>query len=153
MFTACQKEEIVSPDSGTGQTITVSIPQGAMTKATAADYGTGARVNRCIMQVYRDGEPYGERQVAVLTDKKATFDLRLVSNQTYDFVFWADCATGTTVEDFADNHYVTTDLTAIKFNGAYTGNNDEFDAFTATLNYKVTGAFADNVTLKRPFGQ
>ena len=154
MFTACQKEEIVSPGSGRGQTITVNIPQGALTKATTTNFGDGSKVNRCILQVYRNGSAYGEQQVAEVKNNAATFQLRLVVSQTYDFVFWADCATGTTVDDFADNHYATADLTAVKVNGEYAGNDDDFDAFTGKLlDYKVTGAFAESVTLKRPFGQ
>ena len=35
-----------------------------------------------------------------------------------------------------------------------TGNNAEFDAFTgALLDYQVKGAFSENITLRRPFGQ
>lgn len=38
--------------------------------------------------------------------------------------------------------------------GNYAGNNDEFDAFTgALLDYQVKGAFSENITLRRPFGQ
>ena len=76
----------------------------------------------------------------------ATFNLRLVAQQTYDFVFWADCSTG--------DHYNTDDLTNITVKGNYAGNNDEFDAFTgALLDYQVKGAFSENITLRRPFGQ
>lgn len=57
-----------------------------------------------------------------------------MAQQTYDFVFWADCSTG--------DHYNTDDLTNITVKGNYAGNNDEFDAFTgALLDYQVKGAF------------
>ena len=70
----------------------------------------------------------------------------MVAQQTYDFVFWADCSTG--------DHYNTDDLTNITVKGNYAGNNDEFDAFTgALLDYQVKGAFSENITLRRPFGQ
>lgn len=69
-----------------------------------------------------------------------------MAQQTYDFVFWADCSTG--------DHYNTDDLTNITVKGNYAGNNDEFDAFTgALLDYQVKGAFSENITLRRPFGQ
>ena len=124
------------------------------TRATAADFGNGAKVDRCLLQIYRSGTTpakYGEQQSATVqkgTDGKltATFNLRLVASQTYDFVFWADCSTG--------DHYNTDDLTNITVKGDYAGNNDEFDAFTgALLDYQVTGAFSENITLRRPFGQ
>ena len=153
LLTACQQEELPGMENGSSQTITVSIPEGVQTKATAAEFGQGAHINRCILQVYHNSKPH-KRLVAAVTDKKATFNLRLVTSQTYDFVFWADCATGTAPNDFGDNHYNTTDLQAIKVQGTYSGNNDEFDAFTAAeKGYTVKGAFTKNITLKRPFGQ
>ena len=153
-LTACQKDEGLVSDGATSQTITVTIPQGMQTRATAADFGNGAEVDRCLLQIYRSGTTpakYGEQQSATVqkgTDGKltATFNLRLVASQTYDFVFWADCSTG--------DHYNTDDLTNITVKGNYAGNNDEFDAFTgALLDYQVKGAFSENITLRRPFGQ
>ena len=145
-LTACQKDE-VSPSAGaTSQTITVSIPQGVQTRAAAADFGDGSQIDRCLLQIYRNGQPYGEQQTATVTGNTATFNLRLVAQQKYDFVFWADCSTG--------DHYNTDDLTNITVKGNYAGNNDEFDAFTgALLDYQVKGAFSENITLRRPFGQ
>ena len=153
-FTACQKDEGLVSDGATSQTITVTIPQGMQTRATAADFGNGAKIDRCLLQIYHSGTTpakYGEQQSATVqkgADGKltATFNLRLVAQQTYDFVFWADCSTG--------DHYNTDDLTNITVKGDYAGNNDEFDAFTgALLDYQVTGAFSENITLRRPFGQ
>ena len=153
-LTACQKDEGLVSDGATSQTITVTIPQGMQTRATAADFGNGAKIDRCLLQIYHSGTTpakYGEQQSATVqkgADGKltATFNLRLVAQQTYDFVFWADCSTG--------DHYNTDDLTNITVKGDYAGNNDEFDAFTgALLDYQVTGAFSENITLRRPFGQ
>ena len=153
-LTACQKDEGLVSDGATSQTITVTIPQGMQTRATAADFGNGAKIDRCLLQIYHSGTTpakYGEQQSATVqkgTDGKltATFNLRLVASQTYDFVFWADCSTG--------DHYNTDDLTNITVKGNYAGNNDEFDAFTgALLDYQVKGAFSENITLRRPFGQ
>lgn len=145
-LTACQKDEGLVSDGGAAQTITIAIPQGTRTRATAADFGNGAKIDRCLLQIYRNGQPYGEQQTAAVTGNAATFNLRLVASQTYDFVFWADCSTG--------DHYDTDDLTRITVKGAYAGNDDEFDAFTGILSdYKVTGSFSENITLRRPFGQ
>lgn len=148
---SCSKDEADGLDSRlSSQIITVTIPQNEIqTKASAADFGKGAQIDRCIMEIYRNGILYGERQTATVTAGKATFNLRLVASQTYDFVFWADCSEGG-----QDKHYNTTDLTAISVNGDYTGNDDDFDAFFYCLSdYAVEGAFSETVTLKRPFGQ
>lgn len=145
-LTACQKNEGGVSDGATSQSITVTIPQGVQTRATAADFGDGSQIDRCILQIYRNGQPYGEQQIVPVTGNTATFNLRLVTSQTYDFVFWADCMEG--------NHYATEDLTNITIKSDYTGNDDQFDAFTAVLsNYEVSGAFTEEVTLRRPFGQ
>lgn len=145
-LTACQKDESLVSGGADYQTITVAIPQSMQTRATADDFGDGSLVDRCLLQVYRNNQPYGEQLVATVTGKTATFNLRLVTSQTYDFVFWADCSTG--------DHYATEDLTAVTVKGAYTGNNDEFDAFTGNLlGYNVTGSFQEKITLRRPFGQ
>ena len=148
---SCQKDENTFKGQGETSTLTVTIPQGIATKA-ADDYGQGAQINRCILEIYRDGQLYGERQVVAVTGSKATFSgLRLITSQTYDFVLWADCGEGT-----ADKYYNTTDLTAVTVNAAnkvYTGNDDGFDAFYAKETYEVTGNFSEEITLKRPFGQ
>ena len=152
-LTACQKEEdIVSNQGGTSQTLTVTIPQGVQTRATAEDYGKGTNVNRCILQIYRDGKEYGDQLVAKVENNQATFNLRLVAQQTYDFVFWADCAT-LEGETFTDLYYNTGGLTDISMKAAYTGNEDRFDAFTGKETMKVESAFNKEITLKRPFGQ
>ena len=145
-LTACQKGEDLVSGGETSRTITVTIPQVGQTRATAADFGSGSKIDRCILQVYRNNQPYGDQQVADVKRGQATFDLRLVAAQTYDFVFWADCSTG--------DHYNTADLSNITVKGAYAGNNDEFDAFTGSLlDYNMTEAFKEEITLNRPFGQ
>ena len=149
---SCQKEE--GPIGGGDlQQITVKLPSVPDTRATIdADYSNAADVNRCILQVYKDGEPYGEQMKVQVNNKTATFTLRLVSSQEYDFVFWADCAN----TDLTDKIYKTDNLENITVaaEDGYTGNNNEFDAFFYVLkDYEVTGSFTEDVTLKRPFGQ
>ena len=60
-FTACQKDEGLVSDGTTAQTITVTIPQGVKTRATATDFGNGSQIDRCLLQIYRNGQPYGEQ--------------------------------------------------------------------------------------------
>lgn len=147
---ACQKTELAGPADGGLQSITVSVPQSVSTKAS----GDGSQVNRCILEVYRGGTLYGERLFSSVSGGKATFDLRLVSNQTYDFVFWADKAEGDAATGFTDLYYATDNLSAIKVKKAYVANDEGFDAFTyCEKGFKVTKAFSLSVTLKRPFGQ
>ena len=54
-LTACQKDEGLVSDGATSQTITVTIPQGMQTRATAADFGNGAKIDRCLLQIYHSG--------------------------------------------------------------------------------------------------
>ena len=89
-LTSCQKEESTSPDETIFQTLTVSIPQEVGTRGSTGD---GSLINRCILQVYRNEQPVGERQTVAITGSTITFNVSLSSQQTYDLVFWADCAT------------------------------------------------------------
>lgn len=150
-LTSCQKDETPFGGQGSTSTLTVNIPQGISTRA-AADYGQGAQINRCLLEIYRDGKLYGERQVQSVNGSQVTFsELPLVASQTYDFVLWADCGDGTA--DNGDAYYNTADLSAVTMNKAYTGNDDGFDAFYAKETFKVESSFSKEITLKRPFGQ
>lgn len=150
-FISCQKDDTSSMEPNSTATLMVTIPHGIETKATA-DYGSGEKINRCILEIYQNGNLYGERRIATVSDSQVTFsDLKLISSQTYDFVLWADCGEGT-----ADKYYNTSTLKAITVNTehkAYTGNDDGFDAFYAKETYEVNGSFSKEITLKRPFGQ
>lgn len=153
-FTACQNDELVNGGSGneTAVSFSVQLP-GANAPSTRAA-GEGKLVNRCIMEIYLGDKLYGERQVvAVENGKTATFNVRLVTSQTYDFVFWADVSGEGGIK--ADRHYQTTNgLQNISLLGTYDGNDDSRDAFTGVLLSKlVTGAFNVEVPLNRPFGQ
>ena len=146
---ACQQDEsIVDPASQSS--FTVEIPQTAA-RAVTDQFGTGTSVNRCILEIYHGDQLYNRIEKGV-TQKTVTFDnLRLVSSQTYDFVFWADCAEGSE-NNFTDKAYNTTSLKNITNQGEFVGNSDERDAFFAKKTLKVTGTFTENITLTRPFG-
>ena len=147
---SCQKEDVSnSSDQPSLTTLQVKIPQQMQSRAIA-DYGQGSEINRCILEIYRDGKLYGQRAVVAVENGSATFtDLQLVASQTYDIVLWADCANS----DLSDLYYTTTDLSAISAAKSYTGNDDGFDAFYATQELTVTEAFNGTITLTRPFGQ
>lgn len=149
---ACQKDEGIVSDTATSSSFTVTIPQKEVqTRAVTDAFGTGMSVNRCILEIYRDGTLYNRVEKSV-NNRTVTFDnLRLVAQNTYDFVFWADCADGSE-GNFTDRHYNTQSLTAISNRGNFEGNSDERDAFFAKETFEVTGTFSKPVTLKRPFG-
>ncbi len=157
-LTACQKNEGLVSDAITTSSFTITIPQsGISTRAVTDAFGTGTSVNRCILEIYHSDQLYS-RIVKPISNKQVTFDnLRLVSSQEYDFVFWADCATANSGSDegFDDKVYITTatgGLKAITEKGEFVGNSDERDAFFAKESFEVTGSFTESVTLKRPFG-
>ena len=149
-MTACQKTEMSDATSGNTQiTIKASFPaQMAETRAA----GDGTTVDRCIMQIYLDGELYGERQVAEVNGLKATFSARLVAGKTFDLVFWAD-KKGADLN--TDLHYNTADLSNVTFaeGDAYLGNDDARDAFFGTAQVVADQSKAVSVELRRPFGQ
>ncbi len=147
-MTACQKTEMSDATSGNTQiTVKASFPaQMAETRAA----GDGTTVDRCIMQIYLDGELYGERQVAAVENLSATFSVRLVAGKTFDLVFWAD-KSGADIN--TDLHYNTADLANVAFTGDYIGNDDARDAFFGTAQVISDKSQAVNVELKRPFGQ
>ena len=147
-MTACQKTESLDPASGDTQiTVKASFPaQMAETRAA----GDGTTVDRCIMQIYLDGEIYGERQVAAVENLSATFSARLIAGKTFDLVFWAD-KSGADIN--SDLHYNTADLANVAFTGDYIGNDDARDAFFGTAQVVADQSKAVDVTLRRPFGQ
>lgn len=149
-FAACQKDNSPGMEVSSASSFTVSIPQGG-TRAVSDAFGTGTSANRCILEIYRDGRLYDRIEKGV-TAKTVTFDnLRLVAQQSYDFVFWADCADGSE-GNFTDRHYNTQSLKAISNLGDFEGNSDERDAFFAHESFEVTGSFSKPVILTRPFG-
>ena len=159
-FTACQSDELANGgrNGEVAASFSVQLPgngNDAVTRAVTA--GDGTSVNRCIMEIYLNDELYS-RQIGTIQPDGLTagFDVRLVTSQTYKFVFWADHVES--VEDEAiktDLHYNTADLRNISMKGDYNGSSkdDTRDAFFASLEKLVTNAFSESVELTRPFGQ
>ena len=159
-FTACQSDELANGgrNGEVAASFSVQLPgngNDAVTRAATA--GDGTSVNRCIMEIYLNDELYS-RQIGTIQPDGLTagFDVRLVTSQTYKFVFWADHVES--VEGDAiktDLHYNTADLRNISMQGDYNGSgkDDTRDAFFASLEKLVTNAFSESVELTRPFGQ
>ena len=159
LFAACQNDELVNGD---GKEVSVSfdvqIPDdGAVTRAETKTNGDGTTVNRCILEIYQGDQLYGTRHVAAMSGKTVTFsDIRLVTSQTYQFVFWADHVADASSAITSDLHYTTTSADGLKnitFTSGYTGNDETRDAFFCTMEKTVTAAFTENIKLTRPFGQ
>ena len=96
-------------------------------------------------------KPYGEGTITDNDgDKKFTLDLRLVADQEYNIVFWAETDEGT-------NHYVTEDLRCVKIK-TYTdenANDESRAAFFGVKNFKTQNGVSlkEAVLLYRPFSQ
>lgn len=157
MLAGCRADDPVpaGDDLPVQTTITAQLAaQAPSPSAASRAAGDGSQVNRCILEVYFQGELY-DRQCTTLTGLNASFNLRLVPSRTYDLVFWADHvadpATGAGLA--VDFHYNTADLRAVSMLGDYAGNDETRDAFTAAEQISVTAAAIKGVTLKRPFGQ
>lgn len=160
VFAACQSDELANGgrNGEVAASFSVQLPgngNNAVTRAATA--GDGTSVNRCIMEIYLNDELYSRQIGAIQSDGlTAGFDVRLVTSQTYKFVFWADHVES--VEDEAiktDLHYNTADLRNISMQGDYNGSSkdDTRDAFFASLEKLVTNAFSESVELTHPFGQ
>ena len=81
-----------------------------------------------------------------VSGKQAQIEMKLVANQTYNFIFWA--------QNDSHNAYDVNELKNVKVNyDAITGNDDKFDAFYATRQIRVTGPVNETITLYRPFAQ
>ena len=147
-MSACQKAESLDPASGDVQiTVNASFPAQMLETRVAGD---GTTVDRCIMQIYLDGELYGEHQYAQVQGLKATFSARLIAGKTFDLVFWAD-KMGTDLK--TDLHYNTADFAHVAFIGDYAGNDESRDAFFGSAQVVADQSKAVDVTLRRPFGQ
>lgn len=159
-LSACQNDEFGENGKGTvSVSFTAQLPEGGATTRAEATAGNGSQINRCILEVYLGDEVYVRKVVAV-TNKIAKFtDVRLLTSQRYDFVFWADrvAANGSEEALATDLHYDTTTegLTNITFKDEYSGSteDDTRDAFFCKTTQDVTNALTLEVDLTRPFGQ
>lgn len=157
---ACQKENF-GDATPAGQEVDVTLDLLAPQIGTKS-YGDGTTAKTVYVHVYQQDakggltyiQPAAEgaslknpSQSLTLDGLKATYSTRLVTGQTYTFVFWAQ----------ADNAPYTYDADAktITVNYASAAGNDESrDAFYNVLpNVKIEGAYTASVQLARPFAQ
>lgn len=153
---ACQKEVADAGSQGDANVIfTVEVPEVFDTKAMSKAESTDILYYEVwnsdwTIQVYPVEEPGVQSAYATakVKDRMASLELKLVSNQTYNFIFWAqnaDCGA-----------YNVDELTSVKIDydviGA-NGNQDRFDVFYALESITVNGRINETVLLKRPFAQ
>ena len=157
---ACQKENF-GDATPAGQEVDVTLDLLAPQIGTKS-YGDGTTAKTVYVHVYQQDahgnltyiQPAAEgarlktpSQSLTLNGLKATYSTRLVTGQTYTFVFWAQ----------ADNAPYTYDAEAqtitVNYAGAK-GNDESRDAFYNVLpNVKIEGAYTASVQLSRPFAQ
>ena len=70
VLTACQKDEGTVSDTAATSSFTVTVPQREVpTRAVTDAFGTGMSVNRCILEIYRDGTLYNRIEKASTTGR------------------------------------------------------------------------------------
>ena len=155
LLVGCAKEKL-GPDAGTGEMVTANFTaqmQG-MPQTKAVTDGEGTKATRCVMEIYYKGVLY-TRDVKPISSMKATFTPKLVSNRTYDVLFWADCGG----ENLADKYYKTNaeglGLQAVEMMAtSYDANDDARDAFFTNESVPVgQQVSSETFTLTRPFSQ
>lgn len=153
---SCQKE-VLSPvsEGETSVKFSIALPDGLQTKAMSKAESTdivyyeiwNSNWSRQLYPVEEAGvqSAYASAEVKGC---KATIDLKLISDQTYNFIFWA--------QNEGCGAYDVTELKNVGVNydviGAE-GNQDKFDAFYAVKTIKVEGPVNETITLYRPFAQ
>ena len=157
---ACQKENF-GDATPAGQEVDVTLDLLAPQIGTKS-YGDGTTAKTVYVHVYQQDakggltyiKPAAEgtslktpSQSLTLNGLKATYSTRLVTGQTYTFVFWAQA-------DKAPYTY-DTDAKTITVDYKHAAGNDESrDAFYNVLpNVKIEGAYTASVQLSRPFAQ
>ena len=149
---SCAKEQRIAAPAGEETTVefTVATPE-LMTKAIA-DGNTVDKVACNVYSVAADGTEtlITNTEISKTIDMKsgkATFSVRLVTGQTYSFLFWA----------YKDGAPYTLDAAKKTVTVSYTdavSNDEKRDAFYAYVaNKKITSSVTETVTLKRPFAQ
>lgn len=157
---ACQKENF-GDATPAGQEVDVTLDLLAPQIGTKS-YGDGTTAKTVYVHVYQQDakggltyiQPAAEgaslktpSQSLTLNGLNATYSTRLVTGQTYTFVFWAQADNAPYTYD-AGKKTITVDYA----NAA--GNDESRDAFYNVLpNVKIEGAYTASVQLSRPFAQ
>lgn len=146
--TSCSQDELLNePTTGdyVNAKFTIGTSDGIATRATI---GNGTKADKVACAVYdKNGTELDELyKVVDVTDKKATYEIRLAKGQSYRVAFFAYNSTA--------DAYTVTDLKNITIKDSQNSNIENRDAFTAYIDVDATvNAIEENVTLYRPFAQ
>ncbi len=149
---SCAKEQTAAPLGGETE-VTFNVASPVFQTKAIADGNTVDKVACC---VYDSNGNLIENEISKtidMTNGKATFSVRLVTGQTYSFIFWAYKAS---VENGWTSPYTfsAADKTVTVSYDNATSNDENRDAFYAYVEpFQITGALTQKVELKRPFAQ
>lgn len=174
LMTACSQDEAAGPQNEASSRVRIgtSINQALQTRAASVTIPANHKL-RYVLEVWSTGESpackYRAEETAT-TVAAVVFDFTLTEAGSYKALLWADFVpTGAsetsvtspnTYTHYADHYYTTNSTNGLKAvellkkNTDYVINDEARDAFFACITIqKGTGAFEENVELKRPFGQ
>lgn len=144
---SCQQELNPVTDGDTNVTFTVN----AGDVATRADIADGTNVDILYWEIYKDvtAAPLGEGSVKKTSDKNFTVELKLLADQDYTIIFWAEVENG--------GHYNTEDLRNVEI-VSYDdemANDESRAAFFRVYEFSTENgkAINEDVYLYRPFSQ
>lgn len=174
LITSCSRDEAAGPQNDASNRVRIgaSIDQALQTRAGSVSIPANHQL-RYVLEVWDTETPSSLvcRYEKTTTGAEAVvFDFVLTEATNYKALLWADFVpdseTGTQVNTpntythYADHHYLTNDAKGLKAvtlanpDTQYRISDDTRDAFFACIPIeKKTGAFEENVELKRPFGQ
>ena len=176
LITSCSQDEAAGPQNEASNRVRIgaSIHQALQTRAGSVTIPEHYQL-RYVLEVWSTGNVPTLicKYEKIATDATAVeFTFNLTEAKDYKALLWADFVTdgtGSKVDaagslneyiHYADHYYVTNSFYGLKgvalakTGTNYVINDDARDAFFSCLPIKKeTGAFEDNVELKRPFGQ
>lgn len=149
LLTSCSREEIDSQQEFVEVSFRAEFPDGFKTKADGEEV-TGLSVNKVVCTVFEDGVEIIKKRdtIEIINDEQIIYSPILIKSRTYDIVFWA----------MKDDNYNVADLTSICRNTPEGENNnivneEDYDAFTGTLNITVGNYALASIVLSRPLAQ
>ena len=151
---SCSKEMIETPAVNEGEALvsfSIATP-GLMTRALA----DGNTVDKVSCNVYNaDGTLISDATVSKtldMTNGSTNFSVRLMTGQTYSFIFWAYKApTGGTTSPYT---FSAADKTVTVSYANAVSNDESRDAFYAYVEpVQITGSLTQEIKLHRPFAQ
>lgn len=163
-FASCQKENAGGNMDDQSSVVSINLTSPLMGTKAFADGNTVNVVHVHVYQHDANGNltyiAPATQGAAIETPSKdvamsagaATYSTRLVTGQTYTFVFWAE---KNSEENYNSPYTYDSAHQTITVNyDRATGNDERRDAFYAVLpGVTITGAYSQSVELKRPFAQ